>query len=472
METVPLTDLLAATRGEAVGLTVDSTVVRHVSVDSRTLAGGDLFWALLGTNHDGHHFVADAARRGAVASVVERKSAANLSGPLIVVDDSLVALGDFARWYRQRSESLVIGVTGSVGKTTTREMIFAVLSARHQGLQSCKNFNNEVGLPLSLLDLAATDEFGVFEMGAARIGDISHLCRIACPEVGVITRIGKAHLDSFGSLEAIYRGKGELLRALPAHGFAVIGGDDPAMRSLAEGVACPVIFVGENSGNTVRATDVAFEPGILRFSVDGRKYEVPAPARHYLTAAMCALAVGREIGMDPPAIAEGLSRFVGQPGRCMVEHAGACTIIDDTYNANPLSMQAACLCLGDWPGQGHKLLIVGDMLELGAETRKSHQELGACVAATNVDRLLAFGENAGDVSWGALHAGMQPHVVAECHEMEALLTVLDCWLEPGDVVLVKGSRGMRMERVVQWLKQRGGEPRKDHSVPATARAVA
>jgi UDP-N-acetylmuramoyl-tripeptide--D-alanyl-D-alanine ligase len=135
-------------------------------------------------------------------------------------------------------------------------------------------------------------------------------------------------------------------------------------------------------------------------------------------------------------------------------------------------MQAACLCLKDWPGPGHKLLIVGDMLELGAETQTSHRDLGACAAANRLDRLLAFGNSAGDVSWGALQAGMRPHVVAECHEMEALLTVLDCWLEPGDVVLVKGSRGMRMERVVQWLRQRGNESRKEHNVPRAARAVA
>jgi UDP-N-acetylmuramoyl-tripeptide--D-alanyl-D-alanine ligase len=384
---------------------------------------------------------------------------------------------ELARWYRQQWETMVIGVTGSVGKTTTREMIHAVLSVGHQGLRSERNFNNEVGLPLSLLELGPAHEFGVIEMGAARIGDIRRLCEIACPEVGVITRVGKAHLETFGSLEAIYDGKCELLDALPHHGFAVVAGDDEAMRARVMRnrtvrAACPVIFVGEKSDNQVRATDVEFQPGKLQFVVDRYKFELPAPARHYLTAALCALAVAREIGMQAEAIAEGFRRFVGAPGRCLVEQAGNCTIIDDTYNANPLSMQAACLCLSDWPGAGHKLLIVGDMLELGVETRKSHQELGACVAAASVDRLLAFGDNAGEVSRGALHAGMRPHFIAECHELDALLTVLDCWLEPGDVVLVKGSRGMRMERVVQWLKQRGGALRKEHHVPPTARAVA
>jgi UDP-N-acetylmuramoyl-tripeptide--D-alanyl-D-alanine ligase len=472
MNPVPFTKLLAATRAQSAGVKDENLVLRQVSVDSRTLQAGDLFWALRGTTHDGHDYVAEALRRGAVACVVERKHAARMQGSLVVVEDTLRALADFARWYRQQSEALIIGVTGSVGKTTTREMIHAVLSVGHQGSHSRKNFNNAVGLPLSLLDLAAADEFGVFEMGAARIGDIRELCAIACPEVGVITRIGAAHLETFGNLAAIYQAKGELLDALPHHGFAVVAGDDDSVRSFARRSACHVIFVGEEADNQVRATTVEFHAGRLQFVVDRRQYELAAPARHYLTAALCALAVAREIGMEPAAIAEGFRRFTGSPGRCVVEQAADCTIIDDTYNANPLSMQAACRCLQDWPGHGHKLLIVGDMLELGAQAQRSHQELGACIAATSVDRLLAYGDNAGDVSWGALHAGMRPHAVAECHEMETLLTVLDCWLEPGDVVLVKGSRGMRMERVVQWLKQRGGESRKEHYIPSTARAVA
>jgi UDP-N-acetylmuramoyl-tripeptide--D-alanyl-D-alanine ligase len=472
MDPVSLTDLAAATRAETAGLAVDAITVRQVCIDSRKVQPGDLFWALCGKKHDGHHFVAEALRRGAVASVVERASAVNFTSPLVVVGDTLAALGEFARWYRHQREAMVIGVTGSVGKTTTREMLHAVLSVRHTGRRSQRNFNNEIGLPLSLLDLAATDEFGVFEMGAARVGEIRQLCEIACPEVGVITRIGKAHLETFGSLEAIYEAKGELLDALPAHGFAVVAGDDEAMRIRAARALCPVIFVGEKPGNHVRAVDVTFETGRLKFSIDRRKYELAVPARHYLTAALCAFGVAREIGMEPGAIAEGFNRFVGEPGRCMVEQTGSCTVIDDTYNANPLSMQAACLCLGDWPGAGHKLLVVGDMLELGAETRSSHRDLGVTVASARVDRLLAFGEYAGHVTEGALHAGMRPHLVAECHELDALLTVLDCWLEPGDVVLVKGSRGMRMERVVQWLKQRGGQSRSENRLPTTARAVA
>jgi len=476
MEPVQLNHLLIATRAVSAGLANaladEKAGFTRVCTDSRTLQPGDLFWALRGTKYDGHNFVNEAIRRGAVACVVERDCPLELTGPRVIVDDTRRALGDFARWYRRRWETLVIGVTGSVGKTTTREMIHAVLSAEHAGKQSHGNYNNEIGLPLSLLELTAGDEFAVYEMGAARIGDIRELCDIACPEAGVITRIGQAHLETFGSISNVYQGKGELLEALPKNGFAVVTGDDPVMWSIAGRAACPVIFVGEQTENDVRATDVDFRPGRLQFTVDRRKYELNVPARHYLTAALCALAVAREVGMQPAAIAEGFSRFVGQPGRCTVEQADSCTVIDDTYNANPLSMQAACLALSTWPSQGHKLFVVGDMLELGRESQACHEALGAHVAASSVDRLLAFGENAQHVSHGALHAGMRPHVVAECHELESLLTVLDCWVEPGDVVLVKGSRGMRMERVVHWLKQRKNYRSHENKIPATARAVA
>jgi UDP-N-acetylmuramoyl-tripeptide--D-alanyl-D-alanine ligase len=472
MQPVQLHELLTATRADWAGFRDERCCVSRVSVDSRTLEPGDLFWALRGTVHDGHTFVDDAWRRGAMACVVERGAHVSANGPLLFVDDTTRALQDFARWYRQRSEALVIGVTGSVGKTTTREMLHAVLSVRHTGHRSLKNFNNEVGLPLSLLELEADDEFGVFEMGAARIGDIRALCDITLPEVGIITRIGPAHLETFGSLENVYQGKGELLEALPKGGFAVVGGDDEQMRIMASRAACPVILVGERPGNSLRANAVAFVPGRLEFEVDGIQYEVAAPGRHYLTAALCALAVAREIGMDTAAIAEGFAHFAGQPGRCTVERLSDFTIIDDTYNANPLSMQAACLTLRDWPSGHQKLLVVGDMLGLGGDAEKCHRELGASVATVGLDRLLAFGDNAHHVSSGALYAGMKPHTVAECHELDSLLAVLDCWLEPGDVVLVKGSRGMRMERVVNWLKQKSCNSRVDSKFPTAARAVA
>jgi UDP-N-acetylmuramoyl-tripeptide--D-alanyl-D-alanine ligase len=471
MDPVSLTDLLTATRARASGFTGELPVFRSVSIDSRTLHAGDLFWALEGERLDGHDFAAAALARGASACVVSEGRAAGIGGPLVIVRNSNEALAEFARWYRLMREALVIGITGSVGKTTTREMLYSVLSSRHEGIRSRGNFNNEIGLPLSLLDLASSDEFAAIEMGARRVGDIRRLCEIACPEVGVLTTIGPAHLESFGSLDEIYRGKGELLESLPAHGFAVVAGDDDRMRALAGRAGCRVIFAGERAGNDLRATEIDFVPGRLRFRIESTRYELPAPARHYLTPALGALGVAREIGMDDAAIAEGFDRFANAPGRCKVEQVGDWTLIDDTYNASPLSMQAACLCLRDWPAAGNRLLVAGDMLELGSDTHRCHEELGECVAGTRIDRLLAFGDQADAVVGGALRAGMSPHTVADCHDIDSLLTVLDCWLAPGDVILVKGSRGMRMERIIQWLKQQGELPGKRAGAPR-ARAVA
>lgn len=454
MESVHFSQLLDATHGTPQGVSNEDVSFPRLCTDSREINKGDLFWALRGEKQDGHDYVAEALKKGAALAIVEKSQSARIVGPCITVDNSLTALQDLARWYRLQREALVIGVTGSVGKTTTKEMIHTVLSARHSGVKTKHNYNNEIGLPLSLLELSSEDEFGVFEMGAARVGDIRSLCEVAAPEVGVITKIGPAHLLSFGSVDNIYLGKGELLDSLPSHGFAVIGGDDDRMRDLARRAACPVIFVGERSDNQIRATNVEVRPDKLIFTVDRKRYEVPATGRHYLTAALCSIAVAREVGMDAGAIAAGLKKFVGEPGRSRAEKCGDWTIIDDTYNANPTSMLAACCVLQEWPTANKRIMVTGDMLELGVEASPLHEELGTCVAHAHVDRLLSLGRHASDVARGALAEGMTHHSLAACTEIDPLLTVLDCWLEAGDVILVKGSRGMQMERVIDWLKKR------------------
>jgi UDP-N-acetylmuramoyl-tripeptide--D-alanyl-D-alanine ligase len=428
-------------------------LVRRVCIDSREVRPGDLFWALLGEHHDSHRFVGQALAAGAVAAVVDAAHAPQLEGPRLVVRQTLPALQQLAAWYRRRQEALVIGVTGSVGKTTTREMLHAVLSSTHPGLRSRKNFNNEIGLPLSLLDLGSEHEFAVIEMGAGRRGDIRALCDIAAPEVGVLTRIGPAHLESFGSLDAIYEGKFELVDALPCTGFAVVGGDDPRMRQRARQAACAVRLFGERPENDIVAEEVEFRPGRLRFSVRGDRFQLAATARHQLTSALAALAVAREIGLTTSEIQEGFDQFQPPASRCRVETIGPWTVIDDSYNASPLAMQAACELLRDWPTEGQRLLIFGDMLELGPASAGLHHQLGRQVAGCGVDRLLVCGEFAGDVARGALEGGLPLHQIACCDALETLYPLLDCWLTPGDVLLVKGSRGMRMERTLTWLRQ-------------------
>ena len=428
-------------------------LARRVCLDSREVRPGDLFWALQGERHNSHDFVAQALAAGAVAAVVDAEHAPHIEGPRLVVRQTLPALQRLAAWYRRRQDALVIGVTGSVGKTTTREMLYTVLSSAHAGLRSRKNFNNEIGLPLSLLDLGSEHEFAVLEMGAGRRGDIRALCDIAAPEVGVLTRIGPAHLESFGSLDAIYEGKFELVDALPCTGFAVVGGDDPRMRERARQATCAVRLFGEHPENDIVAEEVEFRPGRLRFTVRGDRFHLAATARHQLTSALASLAVAREIGLTTAEIQEGFDQFQSPASRCRVETIGSWTLIDDSYNASPLAMQAACELLRDWPTAGQRLLICGDMLELGPESAALHQQVGRQAARCGIDRLLVCGEFANDVARGALAGGLPLHQIACCEPLESLYPVLDCWLSPGDVVLVKGSRGMRMERAIQWLRQ-------------------
>ncbi len=474
-----LTSLANATRGALIGGPSEDARCGRVMIDSRLILPGDLFWALPGEHHDGHDFLAEAQQRGASAAVVQfdrlpqaqqlwqNGAQHSPESPLIVVENTLTALAEYAHWHRPNHEALVIGVTGSFGKTTTREMIHAVLSASHSGIRSVKNFNNHIGLPLSVLELNRSHDFAVFEMGASALDEIALLAEIARPDIGVITGIGLAHVEGFGSPEGIIRGKGELLEALPLSGFAIVPGDDPVTRAMASRARCPVLFVGESEINHVRATNVRLANQRLTFEVEQIEYTVPVSGRHFLTAALSALTIANEIGISPTNIAKGFASFQAAPGRCQVHHIGPWIVIDDTYNANPASMRAACITLRDWQGANKRLLITGDMLELGTHAEQSHIELGRSAAEIAVDGLFVIGEHADLVVRGALAGGLRPSRLAQCDDLEILLTALDCVLEPGDVLLVKGSRGMRMERVIAWLREKaeGAEVRDQGLVP-------
>lgn len=457
MEAVTLSQLMDATRGHPVRISDPEASFSCVSIDSRTVSEGTVFWALPGEHQDGHDFVSDAEARGACCCVVNRGQPITANGPIIEVEDTLQALADFAGWYRLQRDGLVVGVTGSVGKTTTRELIYSVLNTSHDGVRSQKNYNNEIGLPLTLLELTGNHDFAVLELGARRIGDIRKLAEIAQPEIGVITAITPVHLETFGSIQGVLQGKGELLEALPKSGFAVIPGDDELTRSLAKRAACRVVMVGQGNQNQIKATQVEVGVNQLKFKVGNTNYEVPVTGRHYLVSALAAIAVGREIGMETEAIVRGLKSFVPVDARCKVESLGPWTVIDDTYNASPASMRAACQLLADWKTGGSRILVAGDMFELGEAADTYHQQFGADAAQSHLNYLVAMGPNADHVVAGAIAAGFPLHSIATCRDLDAALLVLDCWLNDDSTVLVKGSRGMRMERVVEWLRNKASE---------------
>jgi UDP-N-acetylmuramoyl-tripeptide--D-alanyl-D-alanine ligase len=427
-----------------------------ISTDSRTLNPGDVFWALPGERHDGHAYIPEAVSRGAALIVGEAARCPATTIPQLHVADPIAALGRLARWHRRGHEALVIGVTGSVGKTTTKELVHAALSAQFQGLRSPGNYNNQIGLPKSLLELTAEHEFAVFELGASRVGEIRALAAIAEPEIGIITAIGQAHWETFGGVEGIIQGKGELLEALPATGFAVLPGDDPVTRGMASRAKCRSVFVGTGPDNDLVAKEVVASPEEVRFTVDGVPFRVALPGPTLLSNALCAIAVAREVGVPLERIAEGLEAFEPLAGRGRLTTIGPWRVIDDSYNASPLSVIAACerLALYQRPRGGRLYAVLGDMRELGAVAVAEHRRVGALLAGLPITGLLAYGEHARDYADGALRGGWRHGQIAATTSLDVLLTVLDCWLEPGDTVLVKGSRAMQLERVLDWLRQR------------------
>lgn len=456
MQKVTFRDLAHATGGRFENFhDLDSTFDR-LSTDSRAIQPGSPFWAIKGETFDGHDFASQAIERGATISVVSNNHPVAVIGPRLIVDDTISALGRFSRWYRQQLDTMIIGVTGSVGKTTTRELVHAALSCQFTGTRSRSNFNNLIGLPLSLLDLNSTHDFAVIEMGASAPGDINDLCEIAQPEIGIVTAVGPAHVHSFGSFDAIVQTKGELLERLPTSGFAALPGDFPVVRLMADRAPCPVIFAGVGDDNQVRATHVEVQPQRLCFRCEGQTFQIPVGGRHHLSNALCAIAVGLEIGIPVQRLAEGLAQFTPLPGRGGFLQIGSWTVIDDTYNASPLAVAAACRHLQETPvaASGKRMLVLGDMRELAELSRREHEKIGALAAELGIDRVLVCGDHANDVANGAKTRGMSPHHIVAAADCDTLLAILDCWIQPNDLLLVKGSRATKMERVIDWLQAR------------------
>jgi UDP-N-acetylmuramoyl-tripeptide--D-alanyl-D-alanine ligase len=437
--------------------------IRGGAVDSRKVEPGVAFFALLGERTDGHRFVIDAARRGAGAIVVsEPPSDADLDalrsmsggGPTVVlVADGRSALHAAARAWRARFEPLVVGVTGSLAKTSTKEQVAEVLARRWTVLRNEGNENNEIGVPLTLLRLRPEHEAAVLEMGMYVGGEIAVLAALARPSIGVVTAVRGTHLSRAGSLDAIERGKGELVEALPASGTAVLNADDPRVRRMAARTAARTITYGFDETADVRAVSVeSLADRGMRFElcVDADRVPVTTPAlgRHSVHNALAAAAVGIAGGLDLASIAGGLSAGFRAPHRSALVQAGPWRILDDSYNAAPDSMIAALELLATLPGR--RVAVLGEMLELGAETTAAHDAVGR--RATGLaDRLVVVGDGAAGIAHGAVAAGMSPSAVTRVADRDEAFALLAAELRPGDVVLLKASRGVALDLLVERL---------------------
>lgn len=432
-----------------------------VSIDSRSVGAGELFVAIAGPRFDGHDFLAAAAAAGAGGLVVERGRArpAGLDPNLavIAVDDTTRALGALAAGHRRRFSGPLVAVTGSNGKTTTKEMCAAALAAAGPCLKNEGNLNNQFGLPLTLLRRTCDVRAVVVELGMNHRGEIAVLAEIARPDVGVITNVGTAHIENLGSQEAIAREKGDLLAALPAEGTAVVNADDLRAAAQAERTRARVVRFGRGEDADVRAADVR--------CLDGRGYafelvaaegavavEVAGLGETTVANALAAAAAARAAGEPLDAIAAGLARYVPVRRRLeRIELPGGVVVIDDTYNANPQSTEAALRLLARLGRGGRAVAVLGHMGELGDRAAAAHREIGRLAARLDVAWIFALGEDAEELVAGAVEAGLDAERARVVRDHDDAAARVEKILAPGVQVLVKGSRAMAMERVVERL---------------------
>lgn len=459
-------DVLAGLAGGKVGAG-DGVVTAPAVVDSREAGPGCLFVAVRGERVDGHDFVRRALAAGAAASLVSRP----VTGPHVLVDDVVVALGRLARGVLDRlvPEGLVvIGVTGSSGKTGTKDLLAQLLARAGHTVAPTGSLNNEIGVPLTALRAGPETQYLVVEMGARGAGHIASLCRTAPPRVGVVLNVGRAHAGEFGSREATALAKSELVRALPdgaAGGVAVLNADDPLVAAMATVTAARVVTVGTSARADVRAVDVVLDAGgrpsysLLTSGGEPVRVRLPLHGAHHVGNSLAAAAVALEAGLSPASVAEGLGEASGSSRWRMevVDRADGVTVVNDAYNANPDSVQAALRALAAMSGGRRSWAVLGEMLELGAASRAEHLEVGRLARTLSVDRLVVVGDGARAVHEGALAEGAvdgEESVVVS--DVRAALALLGEELRPRDVVLVKASRGAGLERVAAGLLDLSG----------------
>jgi len=412
-----------------------------------------LFFALPGERVDGHDYVLAALQRGAAAAVVSREVPlpSEYADRVVLVPDTLRCLGQSANAWRRKWGGKVVGITGSNGKTTTREMVYHILSAHLPCKRSPKSFNTDVGVPLTLFQAEEQDKALIVEMGTNAPGEIAALAAIAEPDMGVITCIAETHLEGLGSVEGVANAKAELLDALGPGKTAFINGDDNWFDFLAARHRGRTVAYGLGSKAQFRADGLVPTERGYAYLLGGIPVRLHIPGRHNVLNSLAALAVARQFGMDPLRAIERLADFHLPEMRFQIEHIQGVCVAFDCYNANPGSMRSALETFRELSASGRKVAVVGDMLELGVHSEKLHEELGNCIAQSGVDALWAVGRYGHAVARAATSTGLKG-VVRHSEEYDAVAEDICEYVKPGDALLVKGSRGMRLERLVEKLR--------------------
>ena len=456
MNEVCLGEIQQWTDAELVGILSEGWEPPGISIDTRTIAKGDLFLALEGPNFDGHEFIEQAFESGACGALVNRnrvERGGKASGPLLMVQSPLEALGEIARNYRRRFELPVIGVVGSAGKTTVKEMVAAVLGRKYRVLKTAGNENNEVGVPQTLLQLTQKHEAVVLELAARKIGDIEYLCSIAQPQIGLLLNIGTAHIEFFGSVEGVAKAKGELLEYLDESCLALVNADDCVVVKEVKRTKGRLLTFSLERESQFRGEGLVLDQeGRGHFSLHNFSFALQVPGRHNVYNALAAATVGRVLEVPWEDIQEALDSFQAVSMRGEFLRNNGIGIINDVYNANPESVQAALSLLADLDADGgRKVVVLGDMLELGVRGAELHAGIGRRLSELDIDYLIATGPLSKETVKAARKAGMDERRARHFADKAVLSDHLKAVLQEKDIVLVKGSRGMKLEEVVERL---------------------
>lgn len=455
MQRLTIKEILHSTGGTLLSGS-EETEITSVTTDSRTVRPGGLFIPIKGEKADGHDFI-PSALTAAAAALTEREEKSLPEKPLILVKSTVRALGDIAAFYKQKYNVPTVGITGSVGKTTTKDMIASVAAKKYRTLKTQGNYNNEIGLPLTVLGLEAEHEAAVLEMGMSDFGEIHYLAEIAKPNAAVITNIGMSHIERLGSREGILRAKLEICDFLERDGVLIVNGDDEYLSRAEnyESLPCRVIKYGMSEGCDVTALDpedLGIDGSRFRLRLDGREYTVriKTPGIHNIGNALAAACVGQFLKIPPEDIIAGLENFELTKMRMSVEKIRGMTVINDCYNASPDSVRAALRVLRSAPGK-RRIAVLGDILEMGGFAEEAHYALGADAAAA-ADVLVAIGKNAQHIAQGAEDAGMNKKSIYRFPDTEAACEEITRIADGDDAVLIKASRGMRLERIYEKIK--------------------
>ncbi len=455
-------EILTATDGE---LVAGKALVRFekISIDSRNITKKDLFVAVKGQNHDGHRFIEDVIKKGVKGIVIDRQKFTRAMKDLIandvfciLVKDTVRALGALAAFHRKRFSVPIVCITGSNGKTTTKEMTALVLGQKFKTLKTLGNLNNEFGVPLTIFRMNHSHGAAVIELGMNHPGEIKRLSQICGPDLGIITNIAPAHLEGLGSIENVMSAKGELIESIKSNGVIILNGDDTYTLRLGSKAGCKVYYFGRSIDSDIRAIDIVIKENKTIFFLELPNEKIPvtinAPGQFMVLNALAAAAVGYLNGWSSIEIKTAIDAFKPVKGRMDVKKSRlGFSIIDDSYNANPGSMEAAIKTLVSQKGENKGVLVAGDMLELGEDAHRLHEGIGHFAAQSGVNRLFLTGDYARAVKNGARQKGMPDHQIIIGEKAELVKPLIEL-LGPNDWVLVKGSRGAGMEEIVKQLE--------------------